>query len=197
MLRFLKCFLMVLGLTAAFSGVAAQETGETQRKANLDSAAYWTGQGNFEVMQAVEDSTAIDRAIDFYMKARRLAPEEEGVLLNLGIIYLMIDDTLSADEMFGDAYELSGGSFKTLFAKLGLHYEGDEATSRAGARNVTEAEVMAAMITSGKKRASKSGGSKDVKKGGKKRRGAKSGGKKKRFLPEELKPILFWFEPGN
>jgi tetratricopeptide (TPR) repeat protein len=105
----------------------------------FDSAAAWNNLANSYLINAGEDSNAIDTAIAYYHRAIALAPEAAGIKLNLAIAYLMKDDTTKADSLFRVGCE-QAGSIEEVYRLLGMKYERFD-QDRSATPSVTEQEV--------------------------------------------------------
>ena len=157
---------------------------------NAELAASLNLLGNSYLKRATEVHAFVDTAINYYSKAIEYDPEDAGIKLNLGIAYLVIDDTLTADSLFQAAYVQSSNSLEKLFALLGLDY--DESKFKKGTpQSVTEEKLRASIensVSKDKNKGSSSpGDSKSVKK---KKRGHSPAGPKS-LNPAEVNEFLY------
>lgn len=112
---------------------------------DIELATTFNNRANLYLIQlnplaAKSDTARLDTAIAYYQKAVQLDPNDPGIKLNLGIAYLIKNDTTLADACFEQGLAQCDTSLERAFSLLGIEIETPK-KEKASAANTSKEPI--------------------------------------------------------
>lgn len=164
-----------------------------------DTSAVLNNLANMYVLNSEADVAQMDSAIHFYQQALKLAPDDGGIYLNLGIGHLIKGDEEGAENYFRLGFEKCDNLRAKAYHLLGMDFQ-EDGGEKGETSNITESvirENMEKSFSKIKPKKSKNSRAKNTEKADKdkqqkkKKKTVRSAGNKS-LNPSEMKAYLYW-----
>lgn len=167
--------------------------------AENDSSAALNNLANLYVVNSHQNPAKLDSALLLYNKALKITPDDAGIYLNIGIVWLIKGDEAMAEKYFIDGFERCQNDHKLVYNLLGMDYK-PVVEDKGTVGNVSEVKLRKKLgdsldkikPTKKKKGRNSEQESKDQNGGKKKKKKVVRSAGDKSLNPQELKDYLYW-----